>query len=463
MNTNFLGYHLDYNDDDIVCHCLSIKRNEIDPILNNSRNDMDLDGLIGCSGVGSVCTGCHPLLQEMMGETIWTPVKVESITQLSNDAKAFRFKSQGEAFHAAKSGQHIILQAYINGTWELRRYTLTTVAGETDYREIIVQKERKGKVSNWLHNITEAEVGIRISQPAGDVTPDIVNSKPLICLVGGVGITPAISFIRSINKELKNPRLLFIDHSVLNHERLILSEELKKVSAESTNINTHLRITDSTNFISEGDIQTLIHKHPQAEFFVCGPARYTETVLGYLDKLGIKEQLIHIEYFSAPETKILNQSKSYFYFGLILFAAFLIQELFQLKSSWLENLQAQEAYKIYSGLGMLLYILSQFILPYNKSCETAHATATTYQQHKFRGALAPFVFFMHSTSFGVAYILMLSIAYFGNYLLGLFNHERIKNPIKRIRYFKVWLPAHIAMSIITLALIGLHIYVVVSY
>ena len=161
--------------------------------------------------------------------------------------------------------------------------------------------------------------------------------------------------------------------------------------------------------------------------------------------------------------KEVNQPTTYFYLGLILFVAFLVQDLLQFKMHWLENLQTQESYKVYSGLLLVIYITSQFVMPYNRSCEKSHVSASTYQQHKFRGAFAPLVFFVHSTHFGVAYLLILSIAYFGNFVLGLCNHERIKDPIKRIRYFKLWLPMHIVLSVLTVSMIGFHVYVVASY
>jgi len=144
----------DYNDDDILCHCMMIKRGEVTPLLKISHKNMNMDDFIGCSGAGSVCTGCHPLLLEMLGHDIWTPVKIISIEKASEYAKTFRFESKGEAFHPAQAGQHIIVQAYIHGIWELRRYTLTTAAEEILYREITVQREAAGKFSDWLHKIS---------------------------------------------------------------------------------------------------------------------------------------------------------------------------------------------------------------------------------------------------------------------------------------------------------------------
>jgi len=442
---------------------MSIKRSELIPLLAGSRKNLNLDDLIGRSGVGSVCTGCHPLIREINGEVIWTPVKLTAIKKISDDARSYRFESKEGAFHPAKAGQHIIVQAYINGVWELRRYTLTTAAEETAYREIAVQRESSGKFSSWLHRISVDENLIRISQPVGDVTPDLVSCKPLICLVGGIGVTPAISLIRSIARKQGSSRQIILDYSALNDARLVFKGELQAFAEQNDNIIVNFRTTDKDGFINQDDINGLVQKYPESEFYLCGPPSFTNAVTAYLDDADIDEKRISIERFSAPEPAKVNQSKRYFYLGLALFMAFVMQDVAQLKMAWLENLQINETYKIYSGLFVVLYMISQFVMSYNKSCEAPHASAATYQQHKFMGALAPLVFYVHSTQFGVAYLLMLSLVYFGNFLLGLFNHERIKEPIKRIRYFKYWLPTHIVFSVLSLALIGFHIFVVASY
>ena len=257
----------------------------------------DLDDLIGRSGVGSVCTGCHLLLQEMVGETVWTPVEVTAIEEVSNDARTYRFESKGESFHPAKAGQHIIMQAYIDGVWELRRYTLTTPAEETTYREITVQKEPLGKVSSWLDRISVAEKLIRVSQPTGDVIPDLVSARPLICLVGGIGVTPAISFIRSLHKKSGSSRQLILDHSVLNEDRLVLKDELQKRAEQNDNIHVNFRLTDSEGFIDQDNINELITKFPDSEFYVCGPPGYSDAVIGYLERGGVNQGLIYIELF----------------------------------------------------------------------------------------------------------------------------------------------------------------------
>lgn len=154
----------------------------------------------------------------------------------------------------------------------------------------------------------------------------------------------------------------------------------------------------------------------------------------------------------------------YFYVGLVLFFIFVMQDVLSLKMAWLEQLQQQESFKIYSGLLLLVYLLTQFIMPYNKFCKTPHvARNTNYHNHKQRGAFAPLFFFIHSTTWGTAYLLLLSGIYFANFLLGLFNYEQVKNPLKRRAFIKIWLPLHIILALVLMTMVGFHLYVVASY
>ncbi|KAG1658096.1 hypothetical protein GQR58_023141 [Nymphon striatum] len=90
----------EYKIQDVICDCMSVKRKEIIPLVGKVSG---IDDLVSCSGAGSVCTGCHPLLQELMGDKVWTPVEIVSIEQVSSVAKSFKLKSLDEPFKAADS------------------------------------------------------------------------------------------------------------------------------------------------------------------------------------------------------------------------------------------------------------------------------------------------------------------------------------------------------------------------
>lgn len=81
--------------------------------------------------------------------------------------------------------------------------------------------------------------------------------------------------------------------------------------------------------------------------------------------------------------------------------------------------------------------------------------------HKRLGALAPLFFYAHAQGCGYAYLLTLSMAFFGVFLLGLF-HEKIMR-FKLAWLGQAWFIGHVALSTGLLGLIGYHAYVALSY
>ncbi len=151
------------------------------------------------------------------------------------------------------------------------------------------------------------------------------------------------------------------------------------------------------------------------------------------------------------------------YLGLLLFLAFAAQAAFQLKWPWLQTLQMGESYQHWSGLLLTLYLAAQFILPVIRARGHVQAVARHHHLHKLQGAFAPLVYYIHTTSLGYTYLLVLSIVYFANFLLGLCNQDIVRDPERKPRYLHYWLAPHAGLSILTVALVIYHLYVVFAY
>jgi hypothetical protein len=154
-------------------------------------------------------------------------------------------------------------------------------------------------------------------------------------------------------------------------------------------------------------------------------------------------------------------SKPYVYVGLGLFGLFLLQYGLGIKLTWLAHWQQLLLYKQLTGFGMALYIFLQWRLGLTKINNQTRRIASTYRWHKSLGALAPLMFFMHSMHWGYAYQMLLSIAYFGNFLCGLCNPEVLGVVQRRLR--TGWLCLHIGLAVLTVSVMLFHIYVVYWY
>lgn len=139
----------------------------------------------------------------------------------------------------------------------------------------------------------------------------------------------------------------------------------------------------------------------------------------------------------------------------------MLQVLFHIKWQWYELQQAQEPYRVISGIGLFVFVVLEWHLLVmrvkNKMRHTIHA----YRFHKYLGVVAPLAFYIHSTRFGYGYLSLLTTLFFANILVGLFNPEIF---IHRPKWYSYnWMIVHIMLAVLMLALVFFHIYVVLIY
>lgn len=148
--------------------------------------------------------------------------------------------------------------------------------------------------------------------------------------------------------------------------------------------------------------------------------------------------------------------------GLVLLTAFFLQFFLALQWNWLYELQQDEIYKRWSGLGLALFIAFQWVLTLTRVVKKWRTKAMTMLTiHKWLGAISPLLFYIHSMAMGYGYLLLLSYIFFSNTLLGYFNLDIIKNNSDTL--FKGWMIAHVALSIIISIMLVFHVAVVFYY
>ena len=84
-----------------------------------------------------------------------------------------------------------------------------------------------------------------------------------------------------------------------------------------------------------------------------------------------------------------------------------------------------------------------------------------FNLHKWVGALSPMVFYLHAVSPGYAYLLVLSVLFFGNLLVGMFNPETA--PFKAQWFLQAWMILHVSISCLITSLVLIHIGMVLYY
>lgn len=148
--------------------------------------------------------------------------------------------------------------------------------------------------------------------------------------------------------------------------------------------------------------------------------------------------------------------------GLILLFLFFLQFALDLKWEWLYKLQQEEMFKRWSGFGLAIFILFQWLLTFSRVIQKFRKYSLKVTQlHKWIGALSPLLFYLHSMELGYGYTALLAYIFLINTLLGYFNLDVIKSANEVL--FKGWMIVHVAFSIIVTLLMVFHIGVVFYY
>lgn len=158
--------------------------------------------------------------------------------------------------------------------------------------------------------------------------------------------------------------------------------------------------------------------------------------------------------------RLKAQSHRY-YVGVLLLALFVLQDVGSLKWALIEVLQANDTYKAISGVLILLFIAVQWGLALLRRRVQGARSRHLYHLHNNLGLVAPAVYYMHSTRFGYAYLLVLSLAYFTNFAVGLVNREFWDINISKYTHY--WTIVHITLSVLIVSMVLYHIGVVLYY
>jgi ferredoxin-NADP reductase/CRP-like cAMP-binding protein len=282
------------DEEDELCRCIHVKYRSVQELVD--RGVTDIEALTKQSGAGNVCGGCRPRIIELLGGSAWLEAKTVGVVKHNDSIRSFRLQPLNRPIKHYKAGQHLVVQARIDGHSVSRSYTLTSTDEQRQYYEITVKREPKGLFSRWLFDHCEEGEILRLTEPQGEISffPD--NEAPAVCLMGGIGITPAIAFARKLT-DSKHRRALHIDYSVRSSE-MAFSDELAVWPKQHSHITVCVRRTDVDGRLTEGDVAQILGRYRDAEFYICGPQRYEDAVTAILKNLNVAPAKIHVERFA---------------------------------------------------------------------------------------------------------------------------------------------------------------------
>lgn len=276
--------------EEIVCTCMQIRRRTIREAILAGCNTAE--AVRDRCRAGSACGACLPRIREMLGKSAWTPVRVIEAIDVAHGIRAFRLVPTKEKIAPAKPGQHVVLQAQIDGQWVERPYTLSAPTSK-GYYEVTVKRLPGGVFSTWLFERRTPDALIRISTPQGDFTP-VSGEMPIVYLVAGIGVTPALAACRAL---AGGKQSIHIDYSVRTAAVAAYIDELATLAAAAPNLTVHVRYTEHGERIGASDVGVIVAANPGAHYYLCGPPSYLNEMQRALRDEGVPASCVHAEEF----------------------------------------------------------------------------------------------------------------------------------------------------------------------
>lgn len=241
--------------------------------------------------------------------------RVESKVKESDVITSFYLVPQdGETLASFEPGQYVSVKVEIPGETytHIRQYSLSDAAGKPYYRisvkrEDAVPGKPAGKVSVYLHEHVEQGDVLWLSAPAGDFTLDQQDSRPVVFISGGVGLTPLVSMLKTVADTNPNRPVTFI-HAAHNGNVHALRQEVMEIADRSPQVSVYWCYGKPTSHDKERSgynkqghidlpwLQNVISTK-EASFYFCGPVPFMKTVNSLIKEWGVAAADIHYEFF----------------------------------------------------------------------------------------------------------------------------------------------------------------------
>jgi ring-1,2-phenylacetyl-CoA epoxidase subunit PaaE len=240
-------------------------------------------------------------------------LRVKEVIRETPDAVSVHFEQPADGNISYKSGQFLTLILDINGQKVRRAYSLCSSPFEPN-PAIGIKAIPNGLVSNHVNQHVKAGDVLEIMEPMGNflVEPNAANTRHIVLLGGGSGITPLYSIAKTILKYEPNSSVTLL-YGNRDENAIIFRSGIEKLTSEyygrfkvvhvlshpqTNNWNGAYGMLTKDNIIKlfgENDVKASAN----TEFYMCGPEPMMNEAKLALTALNIEESKIFKESFTS--------------------------------------------------------------------------------------------------------------------------------------------------------------------
>jgi ferredoxin-NADP reductase len=154
-------------------------------------------------------------------------------------------------------------------------------------------------MSNWMNDTLAPGDAIDVLRPSGLFVLH-GHDTPIVAFAGGSGITPVISIIKSALATTS--RSIHLVYANRDPDSVIFRDELDRlVASHRERLSLHHHHDSEGGFLDAATCAALVGERVEADFYICGPGPYMDTVEAGLATLGVEPAQVFIERFELSE------------------------------------------------------------------------------------------------------------------------------------------------------------------
>ncbi|WP_137819105.1 ferredoxin--NADP reductase [Pseudomonas sp. 2FG] len=202
-----------------------------------------------------------------------------------------------------KPGQFLSFRVPVAGKLLTRCYSMASSPDCDALPKVTVKRVEGGRVSNWMNQRVQAGDWLEVLPPAGHFCLNeshlTAGDHDLVLFGGGSGITPVFSILKSaLRTSQRRIKLIYANR---DEASVIFKDELRQLAKANPEQLEVVHVLDSLHgYLTAAEVRQLVRGHAGAEFFICGPGPFMDTVEGALLALGEAPARIHVERFVSP-------------------------------------------------------------------------------------------------------------------------------------------------------------------
>ena len=232
----------------------------------------------------------HSYYELHLADVVQETADARSFVLAIPDALAERF--------AYRAGQFLTFRIPWDGLELQRCYSLASAPDCGEPHKVTVKRVEEGRVSNWFNDRLAPGDRLRVLPPEGRFVLQDRN-QPLALFAGGSGITPVISLVKTAL--LTSERRIKLVYANRDRDSIIFREELEGLAkrySDRFELVHHLDV--DRGFLDPGAARAHVLGLKAADFYICGPTPFMDTLEATLAELDVPRTQIFIERFISP-------------------------------------------------------------------------------------------------------------------------------------------------------------------